>query len=122
MAIGSEIRKSDSNPLCCKQAKLTVEALSKHSATKQFIESWARGLRQELGPHGIRVTNIQPGSLRAELKMAYGTEAERVFANCGLFPVCPPRERVYDMRQCVDWCVLFATCDCYHVVPVPCDL
>ena len=59
------------------------KGLAAYSATKHFIESWSRGLRQELAPLGIRVTNIQPGGVRAELRMHYGAEGDRVFTSCG---------------------------------------
>ena len=56
-----------------------LKGLAVYSAAKHFVEAWSTGLRQELAPLGIRVTNIQPGNVRSELKMRYGAEAERVW-------------------------------------------
>ena len=59
------------------------KGLAAFSASKHFVDAWSRGIRNELSPMGIGVTNIQLGCIRSELKMNFGADAERIFAQCG---------------------------------------
>jgi thioester reductase-like protein len=47
--------------------KKVFAGLAVYSATKFFVEAFAQGLRAELAPLGIKVTNVQPGDVKTEL-------------------------------------------------------
>lgn len=47
--------------------KKVFSGLAVYSATKHFVEAFAQGLRTELAPLGIKVTNVQPGDVKTEL-------------------------------------------------------
>jgi NADP-dependent 3-hydroxy acid dehydrogenase YdfG len=48
-------------------AHLVVPEYAVYGATKAAVTHLAASLRRELGPLGVRVTNIEPGLTRAEL-------------------------------------------------------
>lgn len=47
--------------------KKVFAGLAVYSATKFFVEAFSQGLRTELAPLGIKVTNVQPGDVKTEL-------------------------------------------------------
>lgn len=49
--------------------------LAVYSATKFFVEALSQGIRLETAEHGIKVTTIQPGSVRTPL-FQYSTDTE----------------------------------------------
>ena len=79
----------------------SCNGLAAYSATKHFIESWSRGLRRELAPLGIRVTNIQPGSIHSEIKMHFGENADRVLASGGHAIISTVAPSVSDVAEAV---------------------
>jgi thioester reductase-like protein len=97
----------------------THEGLAAFGASKAFIESWSRGLRQELSPFGIRVTNIQLSDVKAELALLSAKGAINAPANGGLMlspsrspslpPSPPPSSFVSDLASGLLH-VLFLTC------------
>lgn len=72
-----------------------------YGATKAFVEQFARGLRADVAPHGIRVTHIAPGlaggSEFSQVRFHGDAErAEKVYANAE--PLQPN-----DIAECVSW-------------------
>ena len=47
--------------------KKVFAGLAVYSATKFFVEAFSQGLRTELAPLGVKVTNVQPGDVKTEL-------------------------------------------------------
>ena len=47
--------------------KKVFDGLAVYSASKFFVEAFSQGLRKEVAPLGIKVTNVQPGDVKTEI-------------------------------------------------------
>ncbi len=72
--------------------RASAPGLAAYAATKGAVKMFTQGLARELGPRGITVNNVQPGSTDTELNPASGDWAAPQIANTALGRYGKPEE------------------------------
>ena len=60
----------------CLGERIPMPAISTYSSTKFAVQGLTRGWSRDLGPSGVTVNNVQPGSVDTELNPADGPSSE----------------------------------------------